>query len=236
MYLGVNTSFDITSKESWGHTFSKRNIFVMLGMLCAFMLSMVSITAQAQQSDTYFWSRMKNPTKIAINSEMVKEMYANQFYPVRIHSQDRNCGLQWGKAINEHEREAKFDCNNQGDDLLLKITKKIEGTLEIEGQLYSIQSHTDRLCGLQWGKVVNDAGYNERNAKFDCGDEEASFIKIVNSSRDTFVIRTEGPTKGGSCGLQWESRSDENNERNAKFDCNIDGDVMKIFRLKDNLE
>jgi len=176
MYLDIH--FYTTNKETLSRFYSK-HVFLILGMLCAFMLSMMSTTAQAQSdNDNYFWNTMRNPKKEAIDSTILQGMTPNAFYVVRLYD-NKGCGLQWD----------------------IKLTE-----------------------------------YNERNAKFDCGDEGPSVMKITASGNDMFTIQTIAPKNGDKCKLQWDSRVINDNEHNAKFDCTSNkGDPVKIVRLMDQL-
>lgn len=231
MYLDIH--FYTTNKETLSRFYSK-HVFLILGMLCAFMLSMMSTTAQAQSdNDNYFWNTMRNPKKEAIDSTILQGMTPNAFYVVRLYD-NKGCGLQWGHVVYENERNAKFDCSSEGDDLVLRIIPRSEGTSEVEGLLYAIGPNSNKMCGLQWDIKLTE--YNERNAKFDCGDEGPSVMKITASGNDMFTIQTIAPKNGDKCKLQWDSRVINDNEHNAKFDCTSNkGDPVKIVRLMDQL-
>lgn len=91
-------------------------------------------------------------------------------------------------------------------------------------------------CELEWNG--GDTGAGERNAKFDCASkgDPLVFVPVTSASTTSSKPSIEGYIRsqagGYMCGLEWDSGLD-NNERNAKFDCSSQGDLMKIISDSD---
>jgi hypothetical protein len=88
-------------------------------------------------------------------------------------------------------------------------------------------------CELQWNGGNTGAG--ERNAKFDCASkgDPMIFEPVAAASTTAGKPSIEGYIRSAAggyiCGLEWDGGLDSNNERNAKFDCSSQGDLMKII-------
>ena len=92
-------------------------------------------------------------------------------------------------------------------------------------------------CELQWNGGNTGAG--ERNAKFDCASkgDPMIFEPVAAASTTDGKPSIEGYIRSAAggyiCGLEWDGGLDSNNERNAKFDCSSQGDLMKIISDSD---
>lgn len=94
------------------------------------------------------------------------------------------CGLQWSGAFGQStpvgakERVAKFDCDNDGDPML------IEGTPD---KFYLRTEAKDKICGFEWSSTKGSAsgiGSQEHLAKFDCEHSRGDPLKAEIASCD----------------------------------------------------
>ncbi len=123
------------------------------------------------------------------------------------------CTLQWDSTKDSNgERNAKWDCKNSGDPVIIEGDK-----------IYTMVN--GEKCGLQWD--ANRDSNGERNAKWDCKNTGDPVI-IEGNKIYTMV-------NGEKCGLQWDANRDSNGERNAKWDCKNSGDPVFFRSINDKI-
>lgn len=109
------------------------------------------------------------------------------------------CSLQWDSSKINGERNAKFDCNDNGDKMLLQVntvTTNTNGEVEVGAIIYADGSYG----ALEWDNYLNLR--NERNAKFDERSAGDPLVVTFKSSQDQTTVATYPGSS--SCGLEWE--------------------------------
>lgn len=87
-------------------------------------------------------------------------------------------------------------------------------------------------CELEWNG--GNTGSAERNAKFDCASsgDKMMFVPTevpsMTAGKPSIRGYIQAQAQGYTCGLEWDGGL-SNGERNAKFDCATQGDLMKII-------
>ena len=99
------------------------------------------------------------------------------------------------------------------------------------GKAYSFYLYTlIGGCGMEWdGNLQSN---NERNAKFDCAGTADQVIfhpsSDVRINPSTGARSVTGHLYSNGCGLEWDGHLQNNNERNAKWDCSGTADPITI--------
>ncbi|MCY4046369.1 MAG: alkaline phosphatase family protein [Cellvibrionales bacterium] len=138
-----------------------------------------------------------------------------QILPVTISAvvSSEKCSLQWDNTLISGERNAKFDCNNPGDKMLLRVdavSTLNNGDIDVTG----IISADGGFGQLEWDGYKNLRG--ERNAKFDQNSAGDTVIITFTNNANSTIVRTHPGSE--TCGLEWNGRK-LSGERTAKWDC-----------------
>lgn len=141
-----------------------------------------------------------------------------------------HCQLQWdatlgaGAGVWSGERNAIFDCQNAGDPLLIwrRPDDKVEVYTEASGQLCRLQWTSTEAAGAE---VYTD----QYNLKWDCNpDAKADPFEMIMDSSGRRQLRTT--IDGQTCGVEWSTGMLNSNERQARIDCNYNGDDLYLVR------
>ncbi len=147
---------------------------------------------------------------------------AYEFYMKTVNG---SCELEWeGGNTGSATRNAKFDCASKGDPMIFipdAAPNTTGGKTSIHGVIKTQVS--GYLCGLEWSGNI---GNNEMNAHFDCSGEADPITIISDSDGTSANVRI---TSDNNCGLQWAGGDADDNERNAKFDCDPSWDAMRLY-------
>ena len=76
------------------------------------------------------------------------------------------CGLEWDSSKSGGERNAKWDCDDRADPVILR---SLNGSSGAQIVISSIAS--SEICGLEWDSSISGG---ERNAKWDCSPSHDS--------------------------------------------------------------
>lgn len=140
---------------------------------------------------------------------------SGQILPVYISAvvNGQKCSLQWDSSRISGERNAKFDCNNAGDKMLIRVDS-VESLANTDVNITGVIVADGGYGALEWDNYKNLRG--ERNAKFDENSAGDTVTITFRSSPDQTTVTTHPGS--GTCGLEWDSRK-LSGERTAKWDC-----------------
>ena len=181
-------------------------------------------TSHGGSNQQWVWGKRDLESGIATN---VQSMIAGGHYALKIRATKDDCSLEWSGSESGGERNARFDCDNEGDVMTFVPSSapvsNSNGTYTVQGRIYTRNFE----CGLEWDGDLDDG---ERNAKFDCAGRA-----------DPLSITTTGLTSGAvtlesnGCGLQWDGDLD-NGDRNAKWNCAPAYDTMVLSLVQETSE
>lgn len=183
------------------------------------------------------WTNVRYKANAAVPSDVkVSDMKQGEFYNFKMNVTDgdgEQCRLEWDGSLNDGERNAKFDCASNGDQLQMEVLSSPQ--LDDKGRSYvtaKLSTLSGQLaeCGLQWAGGSADSN-NERNAKWDCGPSWDT-MRVTSTASDNSVSRVIVSAESNGCGLQWAGGARSNNERNAKFDCDPAWDTMNFVNVE----
>lgn len=182
------------------------------------------------------WAKVKfQPNGIALSSMKINEMKAGDRFTFKLATKigSSTCKMEWDGGLSGNERNAKFDCASQGDELIFvpSVNPWVDhdGYQATRGHFYSMGGD----CGLEWdGTLSND----ERNAKWDCngGKDEFYLTSHAEGGLSDVIITSVGAAgyDNDHCGLQWAGGGVE---RNAKFDCDPAWDAFSMVELRNDI-
>lgn len=136
------------------------------------------------------------------------------------------CNLQWSATRISGERNAKFDCQDAADKMILTVDQvnvDSNGNKLVTG----IISAADGYGALEWDNSLGSN--NERNAKFD--ENSAGDQVVVTFSADPTQSTISTYPSNTTCGFEWDGNK-YFNERNAKWDCHPRWDRFRFDTVK----
>ncbi|GEM_PF-604392 len=183
------------------------------------------------------WAKVKfQPNGIALSSMKINEMKAGDRFTFKLATKigSSTCKMEWDGGLSGNERNAKFDCASQGDELIFVPSANPwvdhNGYQATRGHFYSMGGD----CGLEWDGTLSNG---ERNAKWDCngGKDEFYLTSHAEGGLSDVIITSVGAAgyDNDHCGLQWAGGSGV--ERNAKFDCDPAWDAFSMVELRNDI-
>jgi len=179
------------------------------------------------------WANVKfQPNGIALSSMTVNQMKAGDRFTFKLATKigSSTCKMEWDGGLSGNERNAKFDCASQGDELIFVPSANPwvdhNGYQATRGHFLTMGD-----CGLEWDGSLSGG---ERNAKWDCngGKDEFYLTSHADGGLSDVIITSVGAAgySNDHCGLQWAGGSGV--ERNAKFDCDPAWDAFSMVELR----
>ncbi|MEH6448299.1 MAG: phosphatidylinositol-specific phospholipase C domain-containing protein [Oleispira sp.] len=183
------------------------------------------------------WANVKfQPNGIALSAMKINEMKAGDRLNFKLATKigSSTCKMEWDGGLSGNERNAKFDCASQGDELIFVPSASPwvdhNGYQATRGHIYTMGGD----CGLEWDGTLSNG---ERNAKWDCngGKDEFYLTSHADGGLSNVIITSVGAAgyDNDHCGLQWAGGSGK--ERNAKFDCDPAWDAFSMVEVRHDI-